>query len=515
MYRENQMSCASFGRKGIGRKPTLFWVGVLYSVSAIWSALAFGPNDVWYADDLLAGEELGRAPRVSLELRSGDVRLLRVAEAELESDAGAVSETVFVDESMTLDELNARVLRPGSKVLFRRGGVWRGHLVAQSGRPGRPIVYGAYGEGPKPVIQPSYARQSPEDWREVNGEGVWKTSTGAAADIGNVVFDHGLNGCAFKRNKLAQMKDDLDFWCDPKTFDVYLKSRANPATRFSSIELCEKVHCIKENKAHDVVYDGLALRYTAAHGIGGGSVKRIVVRNCDISWIGGGYLYFDNFGNGVRFGNGIEFWGAAEDVTVESNRVWECWDAGLTNQSSVDDAIQKNISYVGNVVSNCEYSYEYWQQGARAKTENVLVADNFFSDAGRGWGHRQRWNPNAAHLMFYDTTAETKGFVVENNVFSRSENTLFRFFNDWRGNMTMRGNIWKAGKESICRYHGRPTANLVYRYPDRLDQTHDDNLAEIESQGSGARVFGPDELDAFRLFIGNTPPSPFKRCLRK
>ena len=33
----------------IGRKPTLFWVGVLYSVSAIWSALAFGPTDLMVA----------------------------------------------------------------------------------------------------------------------------------------------------------------------------------------------------------------------------------------------------------------------------------------------------------------------------------------------------------------------------------------------------------------------------------------------------------------------------------
>ena len=33
----------------IGRKPTLFWVGVLYSVSAIWSAIAFGPNDLMVA----------------------------------------------------------------------------------------------------------------------------------------------------------------------------------------------------------------------------------------------------------------------------------------------------------------------------------------------------------------------------------------------------------------------------------------------------------------------------------
>ncbi len=33
----------------IGRKPTLFWVGVLYLVSAVWSAIAFGPTDLMVA----------------------------------------------------------------------------------------------------------------------------------------------------------------------------------------------------------------------------------------------------------------------------------------------------------------------------------------------------------------------------------------------------------------------------------------------------------------------------------
>ena len=81
-------------------------------------------------------------------------------------------EVIYVDESMTLADLNRRELKPGTKVLFKRGGIWRGQIVAQSGKPGHPIVYGAYGEGPKPCIQPSYARQSPNDWREVKVERV-------------------------------------------------------------------------------------------------------------------------------------------------------------------------------------------------------------------------------------------------------------------------------------------------------------------------------------------------------
>jgi alpha-galactosidase len=414
-----------------------------------------------------------------------------------------------ITPDMALDEVNELEVMPGDKVLFQRGGVWRGQLQPRSGKPGHPITYGAFGEGAKPVIQPSYARQSHGDWREVravregaDSTGLWKTESGAAADIGNVIFDNGMKGCAFKKCRLEEVKNDLDFWCDPATFAVYMKSPVNPAERFASIELCEKVHCIEEAKMHDVVYDGLALRYTAAHGIGGDGVKRITVRDCDIGWIGGGYLYYDKKGNGVRYGNGIEFWANCEDVLVESNRVYECWDAALTNQSNEDGAVQKNVVWRGNDVWNCEYSYEYWQQGDNAKTENVVVENNRFRDAGKGWGHRQRWNPNAAHLMFYDTTAVTRGFVVQNNVFSRSEDTLFRFFNDWRAQLTMKNNQWVSGGESICRFHGRPTANLVYRYPDRLDQMHDDNLAEIESQTTTPpRVFAAGQIKEFREFI--------------
>lgn len=426
------------------------------------------------------------------------------AEAKAESAAAygrtAQALEIRVDESKTLEEVNAMVVPPGSKVLFKRGGVWRGQLQPRSGKPGHPVTYGAYGNGPKPVIEPSYDRSRADDWTD-EGDGIWSTRTGAAADIGNIILDHGTAGCAFKRGARAELTRDLDFWCDPTTFVVHFKSQANPATRWKSVELAEKVHCIDEAEMHDVVYEGLSLRYSAAHGIGGYGVKRIVVRDCDISWIGGGYLYYDKLGNGVRYGNGIEFWSAAEDVLVESNRIWQVWDAGLTNQSNADNVTQRNITYRGNEVWDCEYSYEYWQQGEGSRTENVLVEGNVFRNAGSGWGHRQRWNPNAAHLMFYDTTAQTTNFVVRGNVFSRSADTLFRLFNDWRANLTMDGNRWEAKNESVCRFHGRPTEGLIYRYPDWLDQIHNDDASEIESQGTGARIFTFDQLKEFKEFI--------------
>ncbi len=441
------------------------------------------------------------------------------ARAEAEAAYGrAPSDRVYrIDEATSLDEVNALDLAPGSTVLFKRGGVWRGQLRVRSGTPGHPVAYGAWGEGPAPIIQPSLVRSAPGDWRR-EPDGLWRAETGAAVDIGNVVLDHGDAGCLFKRDTRAALLRDRDFWFDPATGGVLVRSDAgNPAARWRSLELARKVHGVDEAGAHDVAYEGLAVRYGAAHGFGGGGVKRIAIRGCEASWIGGGVLYVDDLGNNVRYGNGIELWGSAEDVTVEGCRIRQCFDAGLTSQSSEPGSVQRHLLWRGNEVSDCEYSFEFWMQGEAA--EDIRLEGNVFRDAGGGWGREQRWNPSAAHLRFQDTTVPTPGFAVVGNRFSRAKDCLARLFNDWRGEALFRGNVWESAGEPVCVWHARPRAGLRFLCPDYLDRNHRDDRAEIESQGPGGRdfaatpegfrdfeetfAFGPDE---FRRLSGKPQP---------
>lgn len=382
----------------------------------------------------------------------------------------------------TLDKVNDAPLGFADTVLFCAGNVFRGHLEPQSGAPGQPIVYTSYGQGAKPVLEPSFDASAPEDWVKV-GRKLWKCEKPSRNELGNIILNHGAKGCAWKVDKPELLgRKDLRYCWVREEQAVYMVSRRNPGKRFHSIELAEKQHIIDETDCHDIVYDGLWLRYGSAHGIGGSGVRRITVRGCDISWIGGSTLYIDDGGRGVRYGNGIEFWSAAQDILVENCRLWECWDAALTNQSNVDGVVQKNITYRANEIWNSEYSYEYWQQGDGARTENIVFENNVCRDAGYGWGHAQRWNPNAAHLMFYDTTAETEGFFIRNNRFERTKNCGIRLFNAWYPSITMDNNVWKIPSHYLCRYHGRPTSDLQYKYPDRLDRVHVDSLEEIESQ---------------------------------
>ena len=203
-----------------------------------------------------------------------------------------------------------------------------------------------------------------------------------------------------------------------------------------------------------MVYDGLWVRYTGAHGFGGGSTSNLVIRNCDISWIGGGLQFWRKHEKTgeivypVRFGNGIEFWGDCRNNLVERNRLWEVYDAALTNQGCDDS--ETEIIWRDNVIWNSEYSYEYWN---RKLTRNILFEHNTCVDAGFGWAHAQRPDPNGAHLMYYHNRAATTNFVVRNNLFVRATEWTMRSGLDWRYGLSHDHNlVWNEGSVPCARW---------------------------------------------------------------
>jgi len=201
-------------------------------------------------------------------------------------------------------------------------------------------------------------------------------------------------------------------------------------------------HIINQGGRGCVTYEDLALSCGAAHGIGGGSTHHITVRNCDVSYIGGGHQLTRPDGKPVRFGNGIEFWAGARECLVEGCRLWEIYDAALTNQGDGVN-VQENIAYRHNVIWNCEYSFEYWNRGPQSVTRNIRFEHNTCVDAGCGWGYRQRPDPNGRHLMLYDNTAQTDGVSVRYNIFCNAKDSCLRLHGrDWTKALTMDFNCW-------------------------------------------------------------------------
>jgi hypothetical protein len=226
-----------------------------------------------------------------------------------------------------------------------------------------------------------------------------------------------------KRWKRAELASDLDYFYDGGEGATYLYSTQHPARRFRSVELAMRRHIIDQSGRHDVVYENLALRYGAAHGIGGGGVHRIVVRDCDISWIGGGDQHADD--RTVRFGNGVEFWAGARDCLVERCRIWQVYDAALTNQNLGGVCMQSDIVYRHNVIWDCEFSFEYWNRPEASQTRNIRFEHNTCIRAGGGWGHTQRPDPAGRHLCFYTNSADTRGVVIRRNIFFEATDHAF------------------------------------------------------------------------------------------
>lgn len=249
-------------------------------------------------------------------------------------------------------------------------------------------------------------------------------------DVGNIILDG--KKAAFKRWTLNDLKAQDDFCYERGEGRVWFYSKENPAKIYNSIEAAVMRHVVNHSNLHDAIFDGLDIRYGSAHGFGGTNCSRTIVRNCDVSWIGGGDQYLEG-GNGrrVRFGNGLEYWSDAEDNLVENCRFWEIYDAAITNQGAGTN-VEKNIVYRNNLIWNCEYSFEYWNRDASSVTASIAFIDNVCLNAGYGWGHEQRPDKNGRCLMFYSNTAQTTNFIVKGNVFANATESLVRSDVEWK-----------------------------------------------------------------------------------
>ena len=130
-------------------------------------------------------------------------------------------------------------------------------------------------------------------------------------DVGNIIFDGG-DVCGWKKWSIEDLNKPNDYYYDRGTQRVYLYSEAAPAACHHSIELALARHVVNQGGKHHVIYDGLAVMNGAAHGFGGGSTHNLVIRNCDLGYIGGAHQHTRPDGTPVRYGNAIEFWGAAQ-----------------------------------------------------------------------------------------------------------------------------------------------------------------------------------------------------------
>ncbi len=350
----------------------------------------------------------------------------------------------------TINKVNNTSLNAGDSVLFKCGDVWREliPLVPKSGNhTNGHIVYSNYGTGEKPLFLNSKQENLITDWEDIGGN-LWRNSDPAfSAEVGNIIFND-YREFGIRVYSLNAVNSSLKYYYNSTNKTLTLYCAGNPASVYDNIECVLKSNYgkIYINNKNYIVIDGLAIKNEARHGISSSRSNNIIIRNCEISYIGGAMA-----GSTLRLGNGIEFWADAGNILIEQNYVGWCYDAGITSQYMPQNTAFYIDSFIirYNIIEHCEFNFEWWYWNEIKPGTSVGFVNGFYYEnntslnAGIGWSDGQRpGNTRGAHVTSGWKDAVITRAYIRNNIFVNATEAAIRQAYYWLPVINYDNNIY-------------------------------------------------------------------------
>ena len=330
------------------------------------------------------------------------------------------------DDPISIDAVNGLKdkfigkLKAGDAVLFKRGDTFR---ISEAIDLEEGVGYGTYGTGAKPVILGSlrdYADAS--IWTADETGDIWSVELGTE-DAGNIVFNNDTL-VGVRKATFEELKVDGDFYYDIEAGKLYLfLSQVNPGNYFDNIEISTTRILLQDlsgnsssNYSEDITVENLSLKYATVLGMDFNYSRNFYIAGCEIGWIGG--AYFSD--SGSRYGNGIQFWREADNCVVESNYIYQIFDAAVTFQGSVTN-VYTELYFQTNLIEYCSMNFEFWGSSDDTTMDGIYFEENILRFGGYGFGGTQRPGYSyqgyilAGHHSYADEQIGT--FSISNNIF--------------------------------------------------------------------------------------------------
>jgi len=368
----------------------------------------------------------------------------------------------------SMGKVNQASLRGGDRVLFCRGKVWREPLTpAASGAPGNQLVFGAYGEGPKPMINGANVATN---WVRVpSATGIWQT---AWSEKPYAAFFDGQPGV--EKTSTVELSEPGDWCWQDQTLRVWCTQAPAETYRNPGIEACARHFCVRAEGQHDLVFENLAISQGGNHlkdwyQFGLKSCRDILIRDCDFTRSATKHIsIWEDIGNttieGCSFsdtglsrcpGNLVPAFDAIAVGTSLANHdhfttlVERCTFRNIHSYGG--GAHHGHGVYVRNGKLVWRYNFHYgdsvWHAGSAVRLATAVPAEiygNLFTAIGgvRYWGlcvttgRQHRVFNNLFHNCWYPIFADTgeSGLTVKNNIFYWSERGIqVRIFDLQRG----------------------------------------------------------------------------------
>ncbi len=342
----------------------------------------------------------------------------------------------------TLDKAFGQALNPGDGVLFERGSSWQtdDEINLKNGSPSGYVVYGAYGEGPKPILTNAEDKNDPSDWTNEGGNR-WSTVTTSNAYVSSdrtklaqvIINGESSNKLVF-HNDVGALNEQGEHCHNESTGKTTIYSVGNPATYYSDIKVAAKTRgVIRPNGRSYWIIDGIHLTNSNFGIVGVGGVSNFKIRNCEVSWIGGALA-----GSDARYGNGIEFWASHSNGEIYNNKIYQCYDAGITSQyQGTSSAHMSNINVHHNILYQNGGNYEYFNRSSDGSSTNMRVENNIMFNAG-GWkmgqaGHSTSWGKNIMLWSHRSNSVPHNGFYIRNNIMWKTVGNREDINGGWSG----------------------------------------------------------------------------------
>ncbi len=255
-----------------------------------------------------------------------------------------------------------------------------------------------------------------------------------------------LNGKSFWKRKTlnSDISDPNSYYLDTST----KKLTVNYGTKVTSAGFAAPYCGMIINGCRQLTVDNIELCYYGLHGMQvTHNCSDITISNCSVHHIGGALA------DGLKLGNGIELWMSnLENVYVEDNDIYDCFDAGITAQISGNENYSNyNLVFENNTVTNCRYNFEYFNATTALSTCEVIVRNNILDNSiDITEGYREKAGTSyGAFLCLWRTTGNNDSVLIEDNICNYSDASCVSYKLDNNGKIILNNNTFSDYKQKI------------------------------------------------------------------
>ncbi|MBX7259410.1 MAG: right-handed parallel beta-helix repeat-containing protein, partial [Candidatus Hydrogenedentes bacterium] len=169
---------------------------------------------------------------------------------------------------------------------------------------------------------------------------------------------------------------------------LYLCSTVNPGKAYAGIECVLWGQRKLVSARRHVVLEDLSFLNSGVHGFQETDVRHVAIRGCEFRFIGGAVW---NRERRMRFGNAVELWDGASEVTVEGCLFDNIYDSAVTHQGGETKHIPERIHFRNNLFTDCGLAaYE-----SREPSQEIYFEYNTCINGGGGFSMQGENPPRA------------------------------------------------------------------------------------------------------------------------